>query len=145
MREDGQLAEDPCVFGLVFRWAGDDPRTHAQHIRQSSFIEGVWTPALATAGVIAPRPPGGRYPVAREHGMHILRHWYSSCLLDAGVSLAGVMEFMGHSRKPQPVAVGVYGHVTDETFAAARGAVDRTLFALRPVAGGTEAERRAAR
>ena len=133
LREDGQVGEDPCVFGLLFRWAGDDPRTHARHIRPSPF-DAVWRAALTAAGV----------PLARENGMHVLRHWYSSCLMDAGVSLAGVMEFMGHSRKSQPVTLGVYGHATEATFEAARRAVDRSLFALRAVPGGTGAERRAA-
>jgi hypothetical protein len=64
--------------------------------------------------------------------MHGLRHWYSSCLQGSGVSLAGVVEFLGHSRKAAPLAVGVYGHVTEETFENARNAVDRTLFRLRP-------------
>jgi hypothetical protein len=43
------------------------------------------------------------------------------------------MEFLGHSRKSAPLAVGTYGHVTDATFDAARRAVDSSLFALRPV------------
>jgi hypothetical protein len=56
------------------------------------------------------------------------------------------MEFMGHSKKGLPVTLGVYGHVTEETFEQAREAIDRTLFRLRPVAepGGTVTELRAA-
>jgi hypothetical protein len=88
--------------------------------------------ALAAAGVI-PAFKGRNYPPAREHGMHAVRHWYSTTLQDSGVSLAGVMEFLGHSRTSMPLAVGVYGHVTEATFEAARNAVDSTLFALRPV------------
>lgn len=74
-----------------------------------------------------------------------LRHWYASALLlDAGVSLAGIMEFMGHSREGKPVTLGVYGHVTPETFQQARDAIDRNLFRLRPVRSiGTRTERRA--
>ena len=60
--------------------------------------------------------------------------------------LIGVMEFMGHSRKGLPVTLGVYGHVTEETFEQARQAIDATLFRLRPVASsGTVAELRRAR
>lgn len=58
----------------------------------------------------------------------------------------GVIEFVGHSRKGLPVTLGVYGHVTEETFELARQAVDRTLFRLRPVeSAGTVTELRAAR
>jgi hypothetical protein len=57
-----------------------------------------------------------------------------------------MMEFMGHSRKGKVITVGVYGHVTDETFERARQAVDQRLFRLRPVqASGTVAELRPAR
>jgi len=96
----------------------------------------VWHRALAATGVAR----------GKENGMHALRHWYSTTLLDAGVSLAGVMEFMGHSRGSVPLAVGVYGHVTPETYEAGRNAVDRTLFKLRPVTSdGTVTELRDAR
>lgn len=110
----------------------------------------VWKPALAKAGVIpaAGRDASGRlqYTGARQDGMHALRHWYASALLDAGVSLAGIMEFMGHSRKGKPVTLGVYGHVTPETFQQARDAIDRNLFRLRPVRSiGTRTELRASR
>ena len=96
----------------------------------------MWKPALSRAGIIPPpvkdkrgihRYRGGD----RKNGMHALRHFYSTTLLDAGVSLAGVMEFMGHSREGKPITLGVYGHVTEETFEQARQAIDRTLFRLR--------------
>jgi hypothetical protein len=53
---------------------------------------------------------------------------------NGGVSLADMMEFMGHSRKGQPITIGVYSHVTDETFERARQAAP----------GGTVTELRAA-
>ena len=90
LREDGQVGEDPCVFGVLFRWAGDDPRTHCKHIDASVF-SAVWRSALSVAGV----PPG------RENGMHVLRHW-DEVPVERRVSLAGVMDFMGHSRNSQP-------------------------------------------
>ena len=65
--------------------------------------------------------------------MHALRHFYSVTLQDAGVSLAGVMEFMGHSRKGKVVTVAVYGHVTQETYASGpAGGQTKALFRLRP-------------
>ncbi|MCU1469027.1 MAG: hypothetical protein JWQ39_176, partial [Glaciihabitans sp.] len=85
------------------------------------------------------------YAEAREDGTHALRHYYATTLLDAGVSLAGVMDFMGHSRESAPITLGTYGHVTAETFEQARTAIDRSLFRLRAVqdhpASGTQTER----
>jgi site-specific recombinase XerD len=79
-------------------------------------------------------------------GMHNLRHWYSTCLQDAGVSPVSVTEFLGHSKKALPVTFRVYGHVTEETFEQACVAVDAALFRLRSVeSGGTVTELRAAR
>ena len=83
-----------------------------------------------------PGPEATAYPitsVARRDGMHACRHWYSTHLLDNGVSLAAVMEFMGHSAESMPLAVSVYGHVTPEAFERARQVVDKALFGLHPV------------
>jgi hypothetical protein len=41
------------------------------------------------------------------------------------------MDFMGHSKKGAPVTLGVYAHVTEETYESARNAIDRSLFRLR--------------
>jgi integrase len=138
MDERGKLASEPRPCGLLVRWAGDDPRTHGKHVVASSFDQFVWKPVLASLGIIPPaaKDKGGiwRYQGGTRHdGLHSLRHWYASCLLNAGVSLAGVMEFMGHSRKGKPITLGTYGHVDEETFAAARAAVDQRLFPLRSV------------
>jgi integrase len=137
------LAEDgtegrPRKAMLLFRWHD------GRHVRPRSWDAQVWKPALVAAGLM-PAPGAGGSWEAREFGMHALRHWYSTTLQDAGVSLAGVMEFMGHSRKSMPLAVGVYGHVTPETVEAARNAIDRSLFRLRIAASdGTVTELRRA-
>ena len=100
---------------------------------------------LFRAGVI-PAYTGRDFPDARQHGMHALRHWYSTLPQDSGVSLAGVMAFVGRSRKSAPLAVGVYRHVTETAFETARSAVDRELFGLRLVrAHGAVTELRSAR
>ncbi len=158
MGEDGKISGEHTVR-LLFRWHGDDPRTHGKHVVASSFDQFVWKPALSRAGIIPPpskdergihRYKGGD----RKNGMHALRHFYSTTLLDAGVSLAGVMEFMGHSREGKPITLGTYGHVTEETYEQGRQAIDRTLFRLRSVgasepvkmtADGTVAELRRGR
>lgn len=152
MKEDGELAEEEHTCELLFLWHGDDQRTHGAPIHATSYDYGVWKPALVKAGVIpAPekRPGRGRrlrYEVARQDGTHALRHYLATTLLDAGVSLAGVMEFLGHSKKGKPVTLGVYAHVTEETYEKARKAIDKSLFKLRAVkdrsgSAGTGAER----
>lgn len=151
MDEKGVIAPELRACRLLFRWVSDDRRTHDKHVRSARYDQSVWKPALAAAGIIAPPVPTKRSgPQFRGgtsgNGTHVLRHFYSTTLQDAGVSLAGVMQFMGHSKKGAPVTLSVYGHVTDETFEQARQAIDKTLFRLRPVdSGGTVAELRAAR
>lgn len=144
----GPKGEHTCK--LLFRWHGDDPRTHDRHIKVASYDPRVWKPALAAAGVI-PEPERGprggvrSYEAGPDDTTHSLRHFYVTTLLDSGVSLAAVMDFAGHSKRGAPVTLGVYGHTTEDGFAAARMAVDRALFPLRIVqdqhAGGTVAER----
>ncbi|MBB4715145.1 integrase [Streptomyces luteogriseus] len=51
-----------------------------------AFNDQAWKPALAAAGIIPAPENGERYAAAREHGMHALRHFYASVLLDAGES-----------------------------------------------------------
>lgn len=148
MNEDGQLADDPHTCHLMFRWHGDDPRTHGRHVQPVRFNDGVWKPALVRAGII-PVASGSavRYYCGSSggNGTHILRHFFSTILQDGGVSPVGVAEFMGHSVEALPVTFRVYGHVTEETFERAREAVDKTLFRLRPIeSAGTVTELRAA-
>lgn len=149
MTEDG-MAGDPRTCRLLFRWHGS--RTAGRHIVASSYDHSVWLPALSRAG-LAPEPSKdsrgkSRYTSGgRENGQHILRHFFETTLDDGGVSVAGQMEFLGHSRKSKkiPITVSVYSHVTEETFERARQAVDRTLFRLRPVeSAGTVTELRSA-
>lgn len=129
LREDGQLAARPRSASLIFTIGG-------QPILARAWDKLWWVPALKAAAV----------PVNRANKMHSLRHWYSTVLQDSGVSLAGVTDFLGHSRKSVPLAAGVYGHVTEATYEAARQAVDSSLFRLRPVTSdGTVTELRAVR
>jgi integrase len=151
LNETGTVAADPHACRLLFRWQSTDPRTSGKHIKSTRYDQSLWNPALAAAGIIAPPAVvdgrGLAYRGGAEgNGTHVLRHFYSTTLQDAGVSLAGVMEFMGHSKKGQPVTLGVYGHVTEETFEQARQAIDRRLYPPRPVAAasGTVTELKAA-
>lgn len=152
MDEFGEL-HDPVTVRLLFTWA---PRPGKKVVggclQNGNFGQDVWKPALSRLGIIPPPVRGSKrayvYKIGDNphNGMHTLRHFYESMLDDGGVSLAGMMEFMGHSRKGQGITIGVYGHVTDETFERARVAVDARLFKLHPVgSSGTVTELRRAR
>lgn len=134
MDEKGKIAKAPHVCRLLFLWESHDPRTSGKHIHASSYDTGVWKPALTAAGIRAEPGDSGR----SGNGPHMLRHFYSQALQDAGLPPAGVAEFLGHSTRQLPVTFRVYGHVTDKTYDQARRAIDKTLFRLRPVAAGTE-------
>jgi integrase len=149
MNEDGTVG-DPVTVKLLVVWHGDDPRTSGRHILPTIHDAKVWKPALHAAG-IAPEPERDKRRVlvyssgGRGNGQHALRHFFSTALQDAGVPPAGVMDYMGHSRKGLPVTFRVYGHVTEETAEQARAAIDQRLFKLRPVASsGTVTELRRA-
>jgi integrase len=63
----------------------------------NNFNDQMWKPALASAGLIPEREKGKRYAAVREHGMHALRHFYASVLLDAGENVKALSLYLGHS------------------------------------------------
>lgn len=148
LNEDETIADEPVTVRLLCLW--DGPVTHGQPINATTYIAHVWLRALSGAGLAPPpeRDKRGylRYKSpGREFGQHMLRHVYETMLDEGGVPLAGMMEFMGHSRKSHGITLGVYAHVTEETFERGRQAVDANMFKLRPVeSGGTVTELRAA-
>jgi integrase len=150
MDEHGKACE-PVTARILFRWHGDHPSTRGGHIPAVSYNRSVWLPALSRAGIIPPPEKNKRGSLVckspdRKNGQHMLRHVFETTLDDGGVSLAGQMEFMGHSRRGQVITTAIYAHVTERTFERAREAVDATLFRLRPVASdGTVTELKAAR
>jgi len=56
-------------------------------LARTYFNRYLWKPALKEAGV----------PDKRENGMHALRHFFASVLLDGGESIKAVSEYLGHS------------------------------------------------
>ncbi|MGW3430605.1 tyrosine-type recombinase/integrase [Streptomyces melanosporofaciens] len=111
-KPDGPLVERRLIFtnradGIVWR---------------SNFNIQDWKPALAAAGLI-PTPPSGKpYASAREHGMHALRHFYASVLLDAGESIKAVSEYLGHS--DPAMTLRVYAHLMPSSKERARRTLD---------------------
>ncbi|MEV5599768.1 site-specific integrase [Streptomyces sp. NPDC052496] len=95
------------------------------HIRASHFDDHYWKPALVAAGVIPEPEAGERYQAAREHGMHALRHFYASVLLDAGESIRALSSYLGHS--DPGFTLRTYTHLMPSSEGRTRSAVD-TLY-----------------
>ncbi|MFD8450257.1 tyrosine-type recombinase/integrase [Streptomyces coelicoflavus] len=89
---------------------------------RSNFNGKEWKPALAAAGLIPDAGEDGKYESAREHGMHALRHFYASALLDAGENIKAVSEYMGHA--DPGMTLRVYAHLMPDSRERARRAID---------------------
>jgi integrase len=75
--------EDPASTELVtVRLVFTTPRRNA--INRATFDEKSWRPALVSAGIVP----------ARLTGMHALRHFYASALLDAGENIKALAEYL---------------------------------------------------
>jgi integrase len=95
----------------------------------------LWKPALVSAAVISEREPGKPHASSREHGMHALRHFYASVLLDAGENIKALAEYLGHS--DPGFTLRTYTHLMPNSQARARGAIDQ---AFRRASGVREAD-----
>ncbi|MER6329224.1 site-specific integrase [Streptomyces sp. NPDC001034] len=98
---------------------------------RSNFNIQEWKRALAVAGLIPDAGPDGKYDSAREHGMHALRHFYASVLLDAGENIKAVSQYLGHT--DPALTLRVYAHLMPSSQERTRKAVDRVF--LRPENG----------
>ncbi|MDG4753446.1 tyrosine-type recombinase/integrase [Micromonospora sp. WMMD718] len=56
-------------------------------IKRATFDGKSWRPAVEAAGIVP----------TRATGMHALRHFYASALLDAGESIKALASYLGHS------------------------------------------------
>jgi integrase len=84
-------------------------------LARTYFNRHVWKPALEAAGV----------PATRDNGMHAARHYYASALLEDGVSIRAVAEYLGHN--DPGFTLRVYAHLMPSSEAKARAAIDRAL------------------
>jgi len=75
----------------------------------------VWKPALRKAGV----------EPTRANGMHALRHFYASVLLDAGESIRALADYLGHT--DPGFTLRVYTHLIPASEARSRKAIDDVL------------------
>jgi integrase len=91
-------------------------------LRRNDFNAYVWKPALASAGVIPVPGVGERYKESREDGMHALRHFYASVLLDSGESIKALSTYLGHG--DPGFTLRTYTHLMPASEARTRKAVD---------------------
>lgn len=91
-------------------------------VRRYDFNDYTWKPALVAAGVIPKPERGQRHQSAREHGMHALRHFYASVLLDAGENVKALAQYLGHG--DPTITLRVYTHLMPTSESRTRRAVD---------------------
>ncbi|MCX5249223.1 site-specific integrase [Streptomyces sp. NBC_00201] len=93
---------------------------------RNRFNDRVWHPALRAADV----EPG------RDNGMHALRHFYASVLLDAGESIKALSEYLGHH--DPGFTLRTYTHLMPSSETRTRAAVDRVFQEDEPADDGPE-------
>ena len=128
---DGPLVTAPLLFYTRERTA----------LHRSYFNPYVWKPALVTAGALPARQPGAsRYAPSRDQGMHALRHFYASVLLDAGESIKALSEYLGHS--DPGFTLRTYTHLMPSSASRTRKAVSAVFdaAAARHAAEAAEAD-----
>ncbi|TSB19412.1 tyrosine-type recombinase/integrase [Streptomyces benahoarensis] len=86
-----------------------------RELNRNTFNRWTWRPALKAAGV----------PFGRENGMHALRHFYASVLLDAGESIKALSEYLGHH--DPGFTLRTYTHLMPSSEKRTREAVDRVF------------------
>ena len=84
-------------------------------MQRNYFNPKVWKPALILAGV----------EPTRENGMHALRHFYASVLLDAGESVRALAEYLGHA--DPGFTLRVYTHLMPASEERTKRAVDHVF------------------
>ncbi|GHH62347.1 hypothetical protein GCM10018781_10400 [Kitasatospora indigofera] len=85
------------------------------HLHRNRFNRGEWRSALTAADV----------PHGRENGMHALRHFYASVLLDAGENIKAVSEYLGHH--DPGFTLRTYTHLMPSSEKRTTEAVDRAF------------------
>lgn len=103
--------------GLVFTSREHKP-LHRSHV--NSYI---WKPSLEAVGI----------DTDRRNGMHALRHFYASVLIDAGESVKAVAEYLGHA--DPGFTLRVYAHLFPSSEDRARRAIDGAFSTNKRSAG----------
>ncbi|WP_371481958.1 tyrosine-type recombinase/integrase [Kitasatospora sp. NBC_00315] len=111
-------------------------RAEGGAVRRSDFNTYAWKPALVAAAIIPEPGKGERHQAAREHGMHALRHFYASVLLDAGENIKALSGYLGHS--DPGFTLRVYTHLMPSSDRRARRAVDSLYGAADSLVDGPQ-------
>ncbi|MFJ9418333.1 MULTISPECIES: tyrosine-type recombinase/integrase [unclassified Streptomyces] len=101
--------------------------TEGLSLNRHRFNHRVWRPTLREVEVA----------VNRENGMHALRHFYASVLLDAGESIKALSEYLGHH--DPGFTLRTYTHLMPSSESRTRAAVDRVLGAPSDTVHGPQA------
>ncbi|WP_328466722.1 site-specific integrase [Actinoplanes sp. NBC_00393] len=96
----------PVTANLVFT------TTRKNAINRSDFNPDMWHPALKSAGIER----------SRATGMHALRHFYASALLDAGETIKALAAYLGHA--DPGFTLRVYTHLMPASEDRTRTAID---------------------
>lgn len=126
LRPDGKLVTKQLLFS----------GSRGNAVRSTVFNTDVWKPALVEVGVIPAPAKGAKHGAAREHGMHALRHYFASVLLDAGENIKVLSSYLGHA--DPGFTLRIYTHLMPSTDGRARKAVDSTYDALDPHSDGPQ-------
>lgn len=109
----------PVTASLIFR----SPEGFS--LNRNRFNDRQWRPALRAAAVAT----------GRDNGMHALRHFYASVLLDAGESIKALSEYLGHH--DPGFTLRTYTHLMPSSETRTRTAVD-TVWAASIADDGPE-------
>ena len=107
-----RTGRQPVTAELVFVTREGGPLTRRH------YNVNVWKRALVAAGV----------EPTRANGMHALRHHFASVLLDGGVSIRALAEYLGHTDPGFPLCT--YTHLMPRSEDRAREVVDAVLGRL---------------
>lgn len=131
MLSDHIAAFDPVDVTLPWKTPDGDPVTvrliftsrERKHLNKTYINANVWKPALVSVGVLPAPAEGERIQAAHDKGFHQLRHHYASVMLDGGVSIRALADYLGHH--DPGFTLRTYAHVMPVNEERARGAIDR--------------------
>ncbi|MFG3090629.1 tyrosine-type recombinase/integrase [Streptomyces antibioticus] len=100
---------------------------HGNRLNPATFNNRTMKPALAEAGLIAPRKEGANWgwEASREMMHHRWRHTYASVQLGAGEDVISVSHWMGHASPD--ITLKIYAHFMPDRGRRGRTAIDRWL------------------
>ncbi|MEV6980032.1 site-specific integrase [Sphaerisporangium sp. NPDC051017] len=99
----GDVDGEPTTVRLFFS------NTIRRPVHPVTFLE-TWHKVLERAGIVPPIPAGEKRGTRyREHGVHMLRHYFVSALLAEGEAITAVSEWAGHHSAK--FTLDHYGHL----------------------------------